>query len=488
MYIRQNTSDDQSQSKLWWILSWLLLWVICTLWVYAFFNLNRWFPSNSSSYDTWSNSGSVPSVWDYLFGSGWTGGFLSWSEATWDIITWITLQYPTWYMEEYNKALIILQNDSLVNTFIDTESLISSGFDGIKINNPGDTSKPNFSLVWKVDPLVDKVYIIWVNKDWAYHFDTINKNNDNFSYEISANKANIKPWANTYYIVARTVESKYILWYIKVNTTEGMTFYESVDSICMLDLCSDPKLPKTFSTWSNSIIQQSLDWKTVIQITPDKSITIAYKENSMPQASLKRIKKVWDYYQKTSVSWWEPSISQKFVDKNNTMVSAIAVWLAIPNKLSFGNIAYISPKINFENSSLSFQKVEKIDASLIINATKASLKLEKEYGFALSDWTYVIYTLDTSSLKVMNPSNTDGTYKIIPKVVEWMKNRIVYTVPSTEIGLHDTISSYFKWLVIEKTATCANAKPNDDANAKFWLFPIDGQYDVVWFWNCYGVK
>jgi len=72
-----------------------------------------------------------------------------------------------------------------------------------------------------------------------------------------------------------------------------------------------------------------------------------------------------------------------------------------------------------------------------------------------------------SSLKVVNPTHSDGTFKVIPKVANRMTNAIVYTVPSSEIGMHDTITSYFKGVVIEKTATCSEKKPNNDSNAKF---------------------
>lgn len=463
------------------------MWIIWTLATYAFYNLDFWFPLHSSTYDTGINSGDVPSVGDYLFGTGWSGATISWDLLTgW--VTWIVLIYPTGYIEEYNKALLILQNDSNVNTYIDTDNLISSWFDSITINNPWDTSKPKFTIVGKTNIPLDKLYIIWVNKDGAYRFDPITSENGLFSYSIDANNWNIKPWANTYYILGRTNENKYVLQFLNIKTAEWTAFYANTDTICILDICSDPKLPKTFVSGSNSILQQSPDGKTVIQIIPDVSITIAYKENSMPQPTIRKIRKIGSYYQKTLISWGEPSITQKYVDKDGNPINATTAWLTIPSKLNFGNIKYGTPKINFENSNLSFNKVAKIDAGFIIEDTKKNLKLANEYAFTLADWSYVIYTLDTSSLKVVNPTNSDGTYKIIPKVAEWMKNPIVYTVPATEIGMHDTVSSYFKWSVIEKTSTCSNNKPNPDPNAKFWLYPIDGQYDVVGLWNCYGVK
>lgn len=456
--------------------------------VYAFYNLDFWFPLHSPTYDTGVNSGDTPSVWDYLFGTGWSSGTTISGEFLSGSVSWLTLIYPTWYLDEYNKALLILQNDSNVNTYIDTDNLISSGFEAITINNPWNTSKPKFNIVGKTNIPLDKLYIIWVHKDGAYHFDMITSENWLFTYAIDANSGNIKPWVNTYYILGRTSENKYILQYIKIKTAEWDAFYVSVDTICILDLCSDPTLAKTFLSWSNSILQQSPDGKTVIQIIPDTSITIAYKESSIPQPTIRKIKKIGNYYQKTLISWGEPSITQKYIDKDANPVNASTAWINIPSKLSFGNIKYGTPKINFENSNLTFNKVAKVDAWFIIEDIKKNLKLANEYAFALADWSYVIYTLDTTSLKVINPTNSNGTYKVIPKVAEWMKNAIVYTVPTTEIGMHDTISSYFKWSIIEKTATCANNKPNPDPNAKFWLFPIDGQYDAVGLWNCYGVK
>lgn len=465
------------------------MWIIGTLGIYAFYNLNLGFPLHTSIYDTWVNSWDVPSVWDYLFGSGNSSGdilsgeLLSGANTTGNLII-----YPTWYLEEFNKALLILQNDSNVNTYIDTDNLISSWFDGITINNPWDTSKPKFTIVWKSNIELDKLYIIWVNKEGAYHFEPITSENGLFSYTIDANNGNIKPWANTYYILGRTSENKYIFQYIKIKTAEWSAFYADADTICILDICSDPALAKTFVSWSNSILQQSPDGKKVIQIIPDSSITIAFKENSTQQATIKKIKKIGNYYQKTLISGWEPSITQKFIDKDGNPINASTAWITIPSKLSFGNIKYGTPKINFENSNLTFNKVAKIDAWFIIEDTKKNLKLANEFAFALADWNYVIYTLDNSSLKVINSTNSDNTYKIIPKVVNWMTNPIVYTVPSTDIGMHDTISSYFKWSVIEKSSTCTNNKPNPDPNAKFWLFPIDGQYDVVGLWNCYGIK
>ncbi|MBP7007396.1 hypothetical protein KBB05_01365 [Patescibacteria group bacterium] len=64
--------------------------------------------------------------------------------------------------------------------------------------------------------------------------------------------------------------------------------------------------------------------------------------------------------------------------------------------------------------------------------------------FELPNHLFVSYSLDQSQLKVITPSNKDGSYKIIPKVAQWMKNPLVYTVASDDRGTHDTITSYFQ--------------------------------------------
>lgn len=488
MYIRQPWTVEQSQNRLGRTLLWLTMWIIWTLAVYAFYNLDYWFPLHSSTYDTGVNSGDVPSVGDYLFGTGGSGSSLSGETLSGENLSGIQLTYPTGYIDEYKKALLILQNDVNVNTYIDTDNLISSGFNFITPNPIQWEKWNNFQILWKVDISIEKLFIIWTHKDWAYYFESIPLQWNLFQHTIDANSWSLKPGDNTYYLIGKDTNNQYVMQYIKYKAKEWISFYQWMDKICILDVCSEAWLPLSLSSGSQTLIQQSPDGKTVVQIVPDVSITIAYKENSMPTPTIRKIRKVWSNYQKTLVSWGEPSITQKFLDKDGNSINASTAWLAIPSRLNFGNIKYGTPKINFENSNLSFNKVAKIDAGYIIEDIKKNLKLANEYAFALADWSYVIYSLDTSSLKIVNPTNSDGTYKVIPKVVDRMKNAIVYTVPSTEIGMHDTISSHFKWLVIEKTATCANNKPNPDPNAKFWLFPIDGQYDVVGLWNCYGVK
>lgn len=474
----------------------VMIGIIIAVGGYTIFNYSWWTPSGTSTYDTGSNTGSIPSVGDYLFGQ--SGSLSSWDQQSGGaILSWdqlagtsgLVVLYPSWYIDQFNKALLILQNDSLVKTYIDTENLSISGFDLIKLNNtPTNTIAPQLQLQWSVHPTIQKLYILWVNKDGAYLFDAINLTSSFRSYDIEAKKDNIKPGLNTYYIIWNTQDNKYVLTYTSVRTLEWVEFYGALDKVCILDLCTDPTLPKLIKTWSSTITQQSSDGKTVIQVVPDQSITIAYKEPSMAQASIQYVNKVGDYYHKLERSGWEPSVSQSFVDKNGNKVTNTDVGLNVPNTISLGNLKYTWPVLTFANSSISFVKTNTPQSSHLSEMIKNNSALPEQVWFSLSSNLYVLYNLDKSQLKHINPSNPNGTYKIIPKLVEWMNKNIVYTVPSSDIGLHDTITAHFAWQTISTSTSCTSPKPNADPNAKFGIRPINAQYDIVWFWNCYQVK
>lgn len=64
----------------------------------------------------------------------------------------------------------------------------------------------------------------------------------------------------------------YNIQYAIVKTYETDEFSATLDKICLLDLCSDPSLSKKTQANSTTILQQSDDAKTVIQIIPNISI------------------------------------------------------------------------------------------------------------------------------------------------------------------------------------------------------------------------
>lgn len=489
MYSHQISKTQTTRSTLMRVIIGLWLWIICTLIGIFILNKSRGFPIGSvhdNSESTWD----IPSIGDYLFdGSGWTLSGLLLSGESLTGATGQEIEYPSGYIDQFNKALLILQNDTLVNTTIDTDNLISSGFEDILLVPGSDqVVSPNIKLQWAATSNIEKLWLLWVNKDGAYVFENIPFTSDTRQFDINQNKGNIKPGFNTYYIIWKRNDNFYSLAYQTITTYEGAEFYKTMDKICILDFCSDPNLPKTIQPNSDTILQQSADGKTVIQAIPEQSITIARKEDWQSELSLKQAKKMWDYYYKLQLSPSQAAITQWFYDKNGNKLADKDVKLELPNRLDFGNVRYLGPKLSFENNSLEFQSVKQIQSSLIIDRIKSKMLVEDQVGFLLPNSIYVIYTLDKSSLKVVNPSWPNNSYKVIPKIADWMKNAIVYTVWGTDIGAHDTIVSHFKWSIIQDIPNCPNRKTNSDSSAKFGIFPIDGQYDVVGFWGCYGIK
>jgi len=175
------------------------------------------------------------------------------------------------------------------------------------------------------------------------------------------------------------------------------------------------------------------------------------------------------------------------VNANNAPVSATNILANIPSTLQFGNLKY-TPTLNFNKSTKQFVKLNQLTSKFIIDDILQKGIVVNEYAFELPDNLFVIYTLDKTQLNYMRPSNSNGTYKIIPKVASRMNKNIVYIVPSSDIGLHDSIVTYFKGTTISNPDNCSNPKPNNEPMAKFGIRPIDGNYDVVGFWNCYEAK
>lgn len=494
MRIHQISQEDKSQSVLGRIALWLLLGALTTLWGFLFFNKSWGTPLGSSTYDKGS-SGWVPSIGDYLFWDM-SGSNISWDNQTGglfsgELLTGLsgqTISYPTWYMEQFNKALLILQNDSLVNTYIDTDNLNASGFNLITINStPSMMVAPQLQIQWSVDPSIDKLYIIWTNKDGAYVFDTVPIASNFWVYQVDSKNKNIKPGANTYYLIAKTQENKYILGYATIKTYESSQFYSTLDKICLFDICTDPNLPKTVQAWSETILQQAPDGSKVIQIIPDISATIAIKCNNGGTAITQQIKKTGDYYHKVTKSCGEPNISQSFIDQNGNTIADNLVDIKLPSVLQFGNLRYLGPKFSINDAQKDFRVTSKLDANTLATIIKSDLSVPNELAFALPNNLYAYYTLDSSQLKLIRISNPDSSYKVIPKLVEWMNKNIVYTVTTTDVWLHDTITSYFAGQTIVNQQNCSSPKTHKDPTAKFGILPINKDFDIVWFWNCYGI-
>lgn len=471
----------------------MLLWVWVMIAWYVFFTADRWTPKNNSLYDTWTSTGYIPSVWEYLFDSWWEIIY-TWASITGSSITgdqsWWQLVFPTGYVEQYNKGLLILQNDSLVNTYIDTDNLSMSWFSSISINPlPSWVTQPSFTLQWTIDPTVEKLFILWVYKDGAFLFETISFNSSFWSFAIDSKKGTIKPWNNTYYLIGKKNDGSYALQHIWVQTVDGSAFYNTLDKICILDVCSDPTRAKIIQTWSNSIIQKSSDGKQVIEIQPDSSITIANKCDDWT-IGIKQIKKRVDSYHLSErwCNYREVGITQSFMDLQGNPLANNRVNGYAPSKITYGWLSYVNPVYQHKNKQWEFQVTNKIDATTIGNTIIQQWYTSKELLFELPNYLFVSYSLDLSQLKVITPSNKDGSYKIIPKVAQWMKNPLVYTVASDDRGTHDTITSYFQWTVIENVPNCTNPKNNSDPQAKFGILPINDQYDIVGFWNCYQSK
>ncbi len=206
--------------------------------------------------------------------------------------------------------------------------------------------------------------------------------------------------------------------------------------------------------------------------------------------ALQQVKKIGDNYLRVSkgCDYESQGVSQSFVDKNNIPVTSSNANLGnIPKVLQFGNIKYI-PTITFSRKPSPFTKINQINSNYIIKDIFDKKYLENEYRFELPDNLFVYYTLDKTQLNYMRPSISNGMYKVIPKAVSRMNKNIVYTVSSSDIGLHDAIVAHFKGSTISNPTNCSNAKPNDDPLAKFGIRPIDANYDVIGFRDCYGVQ
>lgn len=83
----------------------------------------------------------------------------------------------------------------------------------------------------------------------------------------------------------------YNIQYATVRTYESGDYYAVLDKICLLDLCSDPSLIKRFQPNSTTILQQSTDAKTIIQIIPNISIIKGIKcaNGSVAYQQVKRV-------------------------------------------------------------------------------------------------------------------------------------------------------------------------------------------------------
>ena len=283
MYIRQIKKNEKAWNTAMWVVIWLIAGLgIAAAW-YAVFNLSWWMPGGISKYDTWVNNGQIPSIGDYLFGNSddTLTGFNTGTNNSGDVLTGTQLTgdtnipYPTGYVDQFNKALLILQNDSLVNTYIDTDNLTMSGFANISISNSSTgTVAPKFLLQGRIAPTIQNLYILGANNNGAYMFEPINFTDNTWSFQLDPNNDSIKPGGNNYYIIWKNQEGMYNVQYISVRTYESGDFYAALDKICILDVCSDPSLPKRIQDASSTIYQQSADGRKVIQIIPNISIII----------------------------------------------------------------------------------------------------------------------------------------------------------------------------------------------------------------------
>ncbi|HMY80375.1 MAG TPA: hypothetical protein PK048_00845 [Candidatus Absconditabacterales bacterium] len=489
MYIRSVDSSTQRQSILGWVLLGLLLGILTTIGGYIFFSSSWGIPGGTSTYNQTYNTGNIPSVGDYLFNN--SGNNIQTGGMSGEIGTGITGQdivYPTGYYDQYNKLLLILNNDQTIGGYIDTELMVSSGFNLITINPaPQENIAPLYNLEGKIDPSIEKLYIVGINNQGAYMFDSIKTNTPFWSFSIDSTKNTIKEGINTYYILGKTKDNQIVMNYTSITTYQGRDFYQTLKNICILDLCSEPSLSIQYDTGSKTITQSSADNKTIIRIIPNTSITRAQKCDN-GTIGIDQIKTQGSYFHRTTkpCTYDQQGITQYFIDKQGNRVSSSQININLPSKLQFGNIKYTGPLLNIDPSmGHNFISVNNLTNWSLQDYILKVGSVAERLMFELPDGLFALYTLDTSQLKVINPSGANKTYKIIPKVASRMNKNIVYTLPSTDIGLHDTIVGHFQGVIIESITSCNNPKPNSDPSAKFGILPINDMYDIVGLRNCY---
>lgn len=460
----------------------LIVWIAATVTTYVFlYNDN-----DIQIDDSKDATGNIPTVGDYWFWSGNNEDALSGDTLSWQAETGFV--YPTWYIEQFNKALIILQNDASVNTYIDTDTISMTGVQKISVNSVHWEVAPSITLSGTIDNDISKVYIIWSNKDGVYMVEQASINSQIRSLTLDNNKNTIKPGNNTYYVLGK-IGNEYALQYTTIQTREWAKFYSTMDKVCLLDLCSDPLLPKT--TQANWVIlQQAQDGSVVIKVNPEISISIA-KKCAWWGIELQQIKKIGDHFQKINKPCgYETSnqFSQGFFDKLGNPVADSQVKINVLWPLKFGNLRYLGPVLTMKNSSTPIIKNQQITSDTLPSMIASQMYIWPELTFELPDNIFVSYKLDKTQLKVVWPTKGTDGYIVIPKVAERMNKAIVYTVGSSDIGTHDKITPYFKKAIIN-TPNCSKPYTNSsDPEAKFGIFPINAEYDIVWLWNCYSVS
>lgn len=460
----------------------LVVWIAATITTYAFL-----YDSDNKQIDNAEEeTGNIPTVWDYWFGSWLSGDLFSGDMLSWQINTGFV--YPTGYIEQFNKALLMLQNDASVNTYIDTDTISMTGLWKISVYPIQWEIAPSTILSGTIDNDISKVYIIWSNKDGVYMVEQASLNNQTWSLALDNNKNTIKPGSNTYYILGK-INNEYALQYTTIQTREWAKFYSTMDKVCLLDLCSNPLLPRTTQTnWV--ILQQSQDGSTIIKVNPEVSISIA-KKCTWWGIELQQIKKIGDHFQKINKPCnYETSnqFSQAFFDKLGNPVADNQVKINLLWPLKFGNLRYLWPIFTMKNSSTPIIKNQQITSDTLSSMIASQMYIGPEITFELPDNIFVSYKLDKTQLKVVWPTKGIDSYIVVPKVTDRMSKAIVYTVASTDIGTHDKITPYFKKAIIN-TPNCSKSYTNtSDPEAKFGIFPINAEYDIVWLWNCYSVS
>lgn len=215
MYIRQINKDNKKSNTTMWIIIGIIAGLVVAAAGYKIFNLSWGTPLGTSQYDTGVNDGNIPSIGDYLFGDAsgdlddLLSGYLSSGEnLTGNVIltgtsTGVnTLSYPTGYIEQFNKASLILKNDALVNTYIDTDNLTMSGFANISVNSiPNTVVSPKLLLQGRVSQNIDNLYILGTDANGAYMFEPINFVDNTRAFQLDPNNNSIKPGINNYYII-----------------------------------------------------------------------------------------------------------------------------------------------------------------------------------------------------------------------------------------------------------------------------------------------
>ncbi len=366
--------------------------------------------------------------------------------------------------------------------------------------NPIDSTQtletPSIQLWGKTNGQISTVLITQFdsNRDLQkiYKLQNFKSWDEEWLTNLSPNNQNILPWANRYYVIATNIQGTNHVATFALKAPSGETYEREWTRRCIGDVCTEPNI-KLVKQTDGSYTQKTTTKE--ISFKPDEYIKIksALPYDEMPEFEVTNVRNINNIYVKTKYrsAWdWVKTLSQTAKTKYGEEVKSLN-GIQYPARINYGNISYINPTISISETDnagdMIFYKWQSTTLEEILSEYISEwFVLRENINVFLSEENISVkYSLSRNKRNIFDPSVYENNkwigFRIIPKVADWMNERVAYAVvePSMEQQIIQQIWS------VEKQTNCNMRRfAGGNTGAKFVLYPVNREYDIVATTNC----